>query len=164
MKNPLKLDVEMTMTMNRKTIDNENIDPRIQAFVSVMLEEIYGLDEIEPCWFDEKTLTLRHHLSAKSCGVDGKKCYELGQHATKNRAPPVAEDKKYNWLTVEMVNRMWCVFRIREEGTKIVSQFDKLVPETLKSIWREAAINRDAYIKKPYVFSVKLESVGKKIR
>mgnify|MGYP003635361674 CR=1 FL=1 len=119
MKNPLKLDVEMTMTMNRKTIDNENIDPRIQAFVSVMLEEIYGL---------------------------------------------VAEDKKHNWCTVEMGNRMWCVFRIREEGTKIVSQFDKLVPETLKSIWREAAINRDAYIKKPYVFSVKLESVGKKIR
>jgi hypothetical protein len=149
--------------MTKKTIKNENLDPRIQAFISVFLEEIYGLDEIEPCCFDSKTLTSRHHLTADSCGVDGKKCYELGQHPTKNRAKPVAEDKKYNWCTVEMSNRMWCVFRIREEGTKIVSQFDKLIPETLKNVWREAAIQRDVYVKKPYVFSVKLKSVDKKI-
>tara|TARA_R110000851_G_C12955621_1_gene553747 strand:+ start:293 stop:745 length:453 start_codon:yes stop_codon:yes gene_type:complete len=149
--------------MDKKTNDKPLIDIRIERFVEVFLEEIYGLEELVPCCFFPENHTLKHHLSPGSCGVDGKKCNELRQHPTKNRAKRLKEDQKHAWCTVEMGNRMWAVLRVREEGTKIIMHYDKLIPETLKNVWREAAIQRDCYIKKPYVFSVKLKSVDKKI-
>tara|TARA_R110000751_G_scaffold77216_1_gene155794 strand:- start:324 stop:776 length:453 start_codon:yes stop_codon:yes gene_type:complete len=149
--------------MTEKITLDTNIDIRIIKFVEVFFEEIFGLNEIRHCCFDKKSLTVKYHLSEGGCGIGDLKCYQLDVRTRKHSSKPIAEDRKHDWLIVELGDRMWCVLKMREEDTNIISQFDKLVPETLKDAWREASIRRGTYLKKPYVVGVNLVSVEKNI-
>ena len=126
-----------------------NIDCEVGRFTKNLIDEAFGvgIDEA-PCFRNHETKTNYFHLSNAQCGDGtGAKCHQVKR--LKNN--PVWEAKpgaERQWGIFEFGERMFLVFRtLNDDGS--TDQYDKIIPPTLKTSFREAGKDYGIYYSQP---------------
>lgn len=104
----------------------------VGLFAKRMVDEIYNVPfDQKPCFFNWRTKVEYYHLNSGDCGHgDYQFCYEIPRLKS-SLLMDLLENKEKAWAVVEVAEKRVLVLRVRNEGSDILTQYDKRIDDTL---------------------------------
>lgn len=122
----------------------------IGIFAKRMVDEIYNLPvDQPPCFFNRQKKIEYYHLNSGNCGAGGYEfCFEVPRLKS-NFLVDAMKNKEKAWGVIEVAEKRALVLRARNEGSDILTQYDKRIDDTLWPQFKATALERGIYFYQP---------------
>ena len=138
------------------------VTKEVGFFAKQMINEIYDIPvNQKPCFFNQRTKIEYFHLNSDGCGVgDYEFCYQVPRIKSSLLADLMVNKEKA-WAVIEVAEKRVLVLRVRNEGSDILTQYDKRIEDTLWPQFKATALERGIYYFQPVL---RVISNNKKIK